>query len=177
MLPVLEELAGPGALILSNAMIKDGRISCSDIVRQAKDDSSKTDVEFDTKDTSYEFNPTSSQFLYDVDLLKVNLNQFQKVLQYQSNYLNRHLKEKEEIIAIKSVKNKVRKMINYAKQNITDDSELADTIEDVGNDFDYEKRMRLRRNRQFREYIKKVEMMLNETIWIWHRNCEMEQRK
>uniref|UniRef100_A0A914Z8E2 Uncharacterized protein n=1 Tax=Panagrolaimus superbus TaxID=310955 RepID=A0A914Z8E2_9BILA len=130
-----------------------------------------------TKDTSYEFNPMSSQFLYGVDLLKVNLNQFQKVLQYQSNYINRRLKEKEEIIAVKSVKNKVRKMIDYAKQNITDDSELADTIEDVSNEFDQGKRMKLRRYRQFRDYLKKVEMMLNETIWILHRNCEMEQRK
>uniref|UniRef100_A0AC34FLU5 Uncharacterized protein n=1 Tax=Panagrolaimus sp. ES5 TaxID=591445 RepID=A0AC34FLU5_9BILA len=37
--------------------------------------------------------------------------------------------------------------------------------------------MKLRRYRQFRDYLKKVEMMLNETIWILHRNCEMEQRK
>uniref|UniRef100_A0A914PTZ1 Acyl carrier protein n=1 Tax=Panagrolaimus davidi TaxID=227884 RepID=A0A914PTZ1_9BILA len=37
--------------------------------------------------------------------------------------------------------------------------------------------MKLRRYRQFRDYLKKVEMMLNETIWILHRNCQMEQLK
>uniref|UniRef100_A0A914Y4X7 Uncharacterized protein n=1 Tax=Panagrolaimus superbus TaxID=310955 RepID=A0A914Y4X7_9BILA len=68
-------------------------------------------------------------------------------------------------------------MIDYAKQNITDDSELADTIEDVSNEFDQGTRMKLRRYRQFREYLKKFEMMLNETIWILYRNCKMEQRK
>uniref|UniRef100_A0AC35EYJ2 DNA-directed RNA polymerase III subunit RPC3 n=1 Tax=Panagrolaimus sp. PS1159 TaxID=55785 RepID=A0AC35EYJ2_9BILA len=102
-----------------------------------------------TKDTSYEFNPMSSQFLY----------------------------EKEEIIPIKIVKTKVQKMIDYAKQNISDESELADTIEDLSNEFDQGKRMKLRRYRQFRDYLKKVEMMLNETIWILHRNCQMEQLK
>uniref|UniRef100_A0AC35FPU6 DNA-directed RNA polymerase III subunit RPC3 n=1 Tax=Panagrolaimus sp. PS1159 TaxID=55785 RepID=A0AC35FPU6_9BILA len=46
-LPVLEELAGPGALFLAKAMIKAGRISFSDIVRQAKADSKKDGEEYD----------------------------------------------------------------------------------------------------------------------------------
>uniref|UniRef100_A0A914XUK0 DNA-directed RNA polymerase III subunit RPC3 n=1 Tax=Panagrolaimus superbus TaxID=310955 RepID=A0A914XUK0_9BILA len=50
-----------------------------------------------TKDTSYEFNPMSSQFLYGVDLLKVNLNQFQKVLQYQIIFIVA-LKKKKKLL-------------------------------------------------------------------------------
>ena len=47
----------------------------------------------------------------------------------------------------------------------------------MSNEFDSGKRQQLRRYRKFRDYLKRVEMMLNESIWIMHRNCEMEQRK
>ena len=36
MLPILEELVGPAAITLAKIVIKAGRLSCSDIVRQAK---------------------------------------------------------------------------------------------------------------------------------------------
>uniref|UniRef100_A0A7E4URU3 DNA-directed RNA polymerase III subunit RPC3 n=1 Tax=Panagrellus redivivus TaxID=6233 RepID=A0A7E4URU3_PANRE len=130
-----------------------------------------------TKDASYEFNPMSSQFLYGVDLLKVNMAQFQRILQYQANYINRRLFEKEQVSSIKIAKVKARRMTDYAKQTITDPEDLDDYIEDVSSEFDVTKRLKLRRYRTFRDYLKKVEMMLNQTIWIMHRNREMEQRK
>lgn len=130
-----------------------------------------------TKDTSYEFNPSNSHFLYGVDLLKVAHSQLQCLLQYQANYITRRLNEKSNIAPIKMVKEKVRKMCDYAKQSCQDEEELGAMLEDVNAEMDIGKRTNLRRYRQFRDYLKKVEMMLNESIWIVYRYIEMEERR
>lgn len=45
MLTVLEQIAGPGSLILVKALIKNGRLTCSDTVRLAQDEAKDTDYD------------------------------------------------------------------------------------------------------------------------------------
>lgn len=45
MLTVLEQISGPGSLIMAKALIKSGRLSCSDLIRQSREDANG--VEYD----------------------------------------------------------------------------------------------------------------------------------
>ena len=124
--------------------------------------------------------------------MKVSNCQFQNILQFQANFINRRLHEKAEIAPIKIVKEKVRRMIEYVKKTCTEEEELEEMIADVNNELDIGKRMKLRRYRQFRDYLKKVkvcfhaslicflfqvEMMLNESLWVVYRFKQMEERR
>uniref|UniRef100_A0AC34QYQ0 Uncharacterized protein n=1 Tax=Panagrolaimus sp. JU765 TaxID=591449 RepID=A0AC34QYQ0_9BILA len=129
-----------------------------------------------TKDPSYEFHPKECGFLYGVDLLKVARNQLQIVLQYQANYINRRLYEKSQIVPTKIHKQKVARMIEYVKKTCPEE-EMEEMLQDVNNEFDHGKRTKIRRYRQFRDYLKKVEMMLNESIWVIYKYQQIEERR
>lgn len=67
-------------------------------------------------------------------------------------------------------------MIEYVKKTCPED-EMEEMLQDVNNEFDHGKRTKIRRYRQFRDYLKKVEMMLNESIWAIYRFQQIEERR